>query len=587
MGKFLLIIKTKIFYFNYFFKYIDKVKFIIIALILISCSKPTGPKQSFGDSEYLTQYLETGLEWKLFNKKSRLNEYSLIISGYSSCQWCQHLKTNTLNNDLVKNKLNSFNLYLVDKDTQFGIDQSLQQISTEKFNVSGWPLVLILKDQKPIFASNYIEASDFLKILSNVSYLSTVKNNKREELLPVDIKKEFLQNYDPLFKGFSTKYKHPQPLWAFFMMELLYKEESNLLLLEKTFETIINSPLKDIDQLFFRYSHDKTWNKPHFEKLALDNLLIVKTLLQLSKRTKNPIFKAQAKKTLIALEENLSQDGLMGVSIDADHLFYTEELLEKNNFITKFPNSLALQIDNRFLLIPKEETALLYLQQLRKNKVFPKKNTTKTLLVNSILLQIYYQIGEDQKALSLFKKLSSLYPSASNYEKAWFLSILTFLSKESHTYLDFFSNEFPKLKLTSTQFTATKDNDLPALNSLIKYLKMSLWWIQDKELFLKNNKPNQATSLSEYYFDHINKNRIEVFIVSKIPSYDLLKDAPSQEHINYILIDSNTRIEYYQEKRLVHPHQSIYICNTKKCLLPFDDYSLISKKINSLTSQPF
>ena len=70
---------------------------------------------------------------------------------------------------------------------------------------------------------------------------------------------------------------------------------------------------------FFRYSTDKYWNIPHFEKMAYDNGLILELLSNLYSLTKNEKYKEVIDETYNWLfEEMYDESGGFYSSVDAD-----------------------------------------------------------------------------------------------------------------------------------------------------------------------------------------------------------------------------------------------------------------------------
>jgi uncharacterized protein YyaL (SSP411 family) len=97
------------------------------------------------------------------------------------------------------------------------------------------------------------------------------------------------------------------------------------------------------DQLkggFARYSTDREWKIPHFEKMLYDNALILGTLANSYKVTNNKKIMSIIKDTFMFLEQEMQSNNLYFSSIDADSEgiegeYYLWEFNELKNILTK------------------------------------------------------------------------------------------------------------------------------------------------------------------------------------------------------------------------------------------------------------
>ena len=309
-------------------------------------------------SPYLLQHAYNPVDWypwnnEAFEKAEKENKLILLSIGYSTCHWCHVMAYGAFSDERTANCLNEhFVSIKVDKEERPDLDEiymlSCQLLSGE----CGWPLNTILTpDKKPVFAGTYFPAKEtfertsFLKILekindvwindkSKVFEISDLISDKIREVQNITIKENiskdtlqkafniFSREFDSKYGGFGSAPKFPSPHNLSFLLRW-YKtsgDKKALDIVEKTLTAMFLGGIFDhIGGGFHRYSTDKKWMIPHFEKMLYDQALIATAYIEAFQITGNELYAYVAKRTLdFVLRELTSPDGGFYSGVDAD-----------------------------------------------------------------------------------------------------------------------------------------------------------------------------------------------------------------------------------------------------------------------------
>lgn len=195
----------------------------------------------------------------------------------------------------------------VDREERPDIDSIYMNVCQAITGSGGWPLtVLLTPDKKPFYAGTYfpkrtmygrIGLIDLLeqiakqweenrdKVLQSTDEIYRVirnnANNERPGELSLDIidktYEELDSAFDKTYGGFGTAPKFPTPQNLLFLLRYWKIKENDkaLNIVDKTLEGMYRGGLYDhIGFGFTRYSTDKKWLVPHFEKMLYDNALL-------------------------------------------------------------------------------------------------------------------------------------------------------------------------------------------------------------------------------------------------------------------------------------------------------------------------
>jgi uncharacterized protein YyaL (SSP411 family) len=110
-----------------------------------------------------------------------------------------------------------------------------------------------------------------------------------------------LDRFDPEFGGFGSRPKFPSPHNLSFLLRYFNNtnNQTSLNMVEKTLTEMRKGGLFDqIGFGFHRYSTDKKWFLPHFEKMLYDQAMLTIAYTEAFQLTKNKLFNQTASETL-------------------------------------------------------------------------------------------------------------------------------------------------------------------------------------------------------------------------------------------------------------------------------------------------
>jgi uncharacterized protein len=318
-------------------------------------------------SPYLRQHAHNPVDWYAWGPEAfeaaRSSGRPVHLSvGYSACHWCHVMAEESFEDEATAQVLNEHFINIkVDREERPDVDriyQIAQQLLTQRNG--GWPLTMFLchDDQRPFFGGTYFPREQrygmppFTQVLMRVveyyrDHLAElrVQGNSLvrvlddmlpapaaadEELTAAPIaaaRRDLADSFDGDFGGFggAPKFPHPNTLERLLRdwhatstgdapdLHALYMAT---LTLRRMGEGGLN------DQLgggFCRYSVDRFWMIPHFEKMLYDNGALLAVYAQAAIATGDPFYAQVADATAQwALREMRSSPGAFHSSLDAD-----------------------------------------------------------------------------------------------------------------------------------------------------------------------------------------------------------------------------------------------------------------------------
>jgi len=323
---------------------------IVISFLLILCISCTTKSQTESKFEkykdikmnhlanelspYLLQHANNPVDWypwgeEAFNRAKELDRPIFLSIGYSTCHWCHVMEHESFEDDSVAKLLNdNFVSIKVDREELPEIDHLYMSVCQAMTGRGGWPLNIVMTPQKePFFAGTYFPKdrrsgrSGMLQILPMITEAWT---SKREEIMTSvnqvknyldkinskpagdNLSKELITSaYDQFQNGFDKEYggffrapKFPSPHNLIFLLRYNYSY-NNQVALDMVIKTLKQMRLGGIyDQIgfgFHRYSTDKHWLVPHFEKMLYDQAMIAMVYMEAFHITGDKVFENTTK----------------------------------------------------------------------------------------------------------------------------------------------------------------------------------------------------------------------------------------------------------------------------------------------------
>lgn len=307
-------------------------------------------------SPYLLQHAENPVNWypwceEAFEKAKSEDKPIFLSIGYSTCHWCHVMAHESFEDEKTAEILNQYFVSIkVDREERPDIDSVYMSVC-QAFTGGGWPMSIFMTwDKKPFFAGTYFPPKshygmpgfpDLLTAIANqwndnrrellqsaeqiIAHLKSVvsgNKNVNDENLIEQAMQIFSDSFDKINGGFSSAPKFPTPHNLLFLM-LYAKQNQNsdaLKMAEKTLLQMRKGGIFDhIGYGFSRYSTDKYFLAPHFEKMLYDNALLIISYSAAYCLTKNEVYLDTAEKTAeYILREMTSADGGFYSAQDAD-----------------------------------------------------------------------------------------------------------------------------------------------------------------------------------------------------------------------------------------------------------------------------
>lgn len=312
-------------------------------------------------SPYLLQHAYNPVDWYPWGKEAierakKENKPIFLSIGYSSCHWCHVMEHESFEDiEIAKLLSDNFVCIKVDREERPDIDELYMKSVMSMTGSGGWPLNLFLTPTlEPFYGGTYFPPStrygmqSFSNVIRNVlqawrsdrkniiNSANEIKNALREmyalkknpelELNPEGVSNEcynaLVGSFDENYGGFGDSPKFPTPSNLFFLTRYSRLNGSKLALkmATKTLDCMMRGGICDhVGGGFHRYSTDRYWLVPHFEKMLYDNALLAQAYTEAFLITKANEYALIVKETLSwALREMSSPEGGFYSAQDAD-----------------------------------------------------------------------------------------------------------------------------------------------------------------------------------------------------------------------------------------------------------------------------
>jgi uncharacterized protein YyaL (SSP411 family) len=320
-------------------------------------------------SLYLRQHATNPVHWypwgdEAFLRAKAENKPVIISIGYSSCHWCHVMAHESFEDSYIASLMNDhFVCIKVDREEHPEVDQIYMEAVQMIQGQGGWPLnVFCLPDGRPFAGGTYfppddrrpglvpwpqllMRVADFFQrnrsdleenaaaIMGNLAAANEPPGIEGDPLTPGHLLTalgEILSLHDDEFGGFGGEPKFPPASTLQFLLALRASAtiEHGPEERRKSIDAVINTTLTAMahggiyDQIgggFSRYSVDRHWLIPHFEKMLYDNGLLLHAYTRAWRRYPKPLYKAVVEETVdFLIREMRTGEGTFMSAIDAD-----------------------------------------------------------------------------------------------------------------------------------------------------------------------------------------------------------------------------------------------------------------------------
>ncbi|MGA5412992.1 thioredoxin domain-containing protein [Streptomyces pseudogriseolus] len=310
-------------------------------------------------SPYLLQHADNPVDWWTWSEEAfaeaRRRDVPVLLSvGYSSCHWCHVMAHESFEDQATADEMNAhFVSIKVDREERPDVDAVYMEAVQAATGQGGWPMTVFLTpDAEPFYFGTYFPPAprhgmpSFRQVLEGVRQAWAERRDEVGEVAgkitrdlagrelsvggdEVPGEQELAQallgltrEYDAQRGGFGGAPKFPPSMVLEFLLRHHARTgaEGALQMAADTCERMARGGI--YDQLgggFARYSVDREWVVPHFEKMLYDNALLCRVYTHLWRTTGSELARRVALETAdFMVRELRTPEGGFASALDAD-----------------------------------------------------------------------------------------------------------------------------------------------------------------------------------------------------------------------------------------------------------------------------
>ena len=264
-------------------------------------------------SPYLLQHAHNPVDWypwgdEAFKRAAKEDKPVFLSIGYSTCHWCHVMERESFENKAIAKILNEHFISIkVDREQRPDVDDIYMNAVQMMTGSGGWPLsVFLTPDGKPFYGGTYFPPEDMFgrpgfariltaiadawksrrdELLGSADKLSKALSDSLGQTIQSRLTLETMKNakaqlegvFDSTYGGFGMAPKFPQPATLLFLLRDHHRTADGkaLEMVQKTLDAMANGGIHEhLAGGFHRYSTDRKWLAPHFEKMLYDQALL-------------------------------------------------------------------------------------------------------------------------------------------------------------------------------------------------------------------------------------------------------------------------------------------------------------------------
>ncbi len=329
-------------------------------------------------SPYLLLHAHNPVDWypwgpEAFARAKSEKKPIFLSIGYSSCYWCHVMERESFEDAEIAKFLNAhFVCIKVDREERPDVDQ-VYMAALQALGPGGWPMSMFLTpDGRPFFGGTYFPpraregSAGFLRLCQAVAEAwrdqradleksaAALTDAARKQLrasgglrpLPLsrawaaEGQAELTRQFDPDYGGFGfnprnpRRPKFPEPVNLVFLLDRHIRlaaqkgtdaqpakaEPGPLEMVRLTLDRMARGGIRDhLGGGYHRYSTNRSWTVPHFEKMLYDNAQLASAHLLAFSVTNDPRWREEAEATFAYVERSMTApEGGFYSALDAE-----------------------------------------------------------------------------------------------------------------------------------------------------------------------------------------------------------------------------------------------------------------------------
>ena len=294
-------------------------------------------------SPYLRQHRDNPVDWypwgpDAFAEARRRDVPVLLSVGYSACHWCHVMAHECFEDAEVAATMNDrFVSVKVDREERPDVDAVYMDAVQAMTGRGGWPMtVFMTADGDPFYGGTYFPKPSFLQLMAAIT---DAWDHRRDEvtsngdalreaisrtatLRPADdlpdvatinrTVQALAQAFDVEWGGFGAAPKFPSTMSLDLLLlgHLSSGDPGLRQIVTTSLDAMASGGMYDhIGGGFARYSTDREWLVPHFEKMLYDQALLVRVYAHAAVALEHPRWRQVVAETVDYVLRDLRQDG--------------------------------------------------------------------------------------------------------------------------------------------------------------------------------------------------------------------------------------------------------------------------------------
>ncbi|HEX3394365.1 MAG TPA: thioredoxin domain-containing protein [Acidimicrobiales bacterium] len=271
-------------------------------------------------SPYLQQHKDNPVDWYPWGDealaRARAEDRPVLLSvGYAACHWCHVMAHESFEDPATAAVMNELFVNVkVDREERPDVDAVYMEAVQAMSGHGGWPMTMFLTPEgKPFFGGTYFpprarpglpafvevcravaeawsdrrdrvteQAAELSSALGRIGDLAPSGGKRPGPEASVAARDALAGSFDSQWGGFGRSPKFPQPdtIEALLRLHARTGDPQALAMATTTLDAMAAGGIYDhLGGGFHRYSVDRQWLVPHFEKMLYDQALLVKAYL--------------------------------------------------------------------------------------------------------------------------------------------------------------------------------------------------------------------------------------------------------------------------------------------------------------------